>query len=121
MTILKESILICITFVFTQRGMQNKKVSPWDANTEVLDIPNIEEEGPTIKDIPKAPVIMPKVINVQELNKNLSMNLPHQIGEVDIGPLLQCICSQNDLVEKDVEWNYKSLQVEMSQAVYSIS
>eukprot|EP00826_Nyctotherus_ovalis_P004326 TRINITY_DN1092_c0_g1_i5.p2 TRINITY_DN1092_c0_g1~~TRINITY_DN1092_c0_g1_i5.p2 ORF type:complete len:177 (+),score=58.90 TRINITY_DN1092_c0_g1_i5:78-608(+) len=104
------------SFVLTPSGMQSKKVSPWDAVTEELNIPDIEEEGPTIKEITKAPVVMQRVVKVSELDKNLSLNLPHQIEGVDIGPLLQVVGSQNDLVEKDVEWNYKSLQAEMTQA-----
>ncbi len=97
--------------------MQNKKVSPWDAATEELNIPDIAEEGPTIKDIAHAPTMVREVADISELNRNLSMNLPNQVDGVDIGVLLQAIRSQGDLVEKDVEWNYKSLQNEMTQAV----
>jgi len=100
------------------RGMQAKKLSPWDATTEELNIPDIEEDGPTIKDIAKAPQIAHEVIDVSELNKNLAQHLLHQIEGVDISDLLQVIKSQNDLVEKDIEWNYKTLQAEMSQAVF---
>ena len=97
--------------------MQNKKVSPWDATTEELNIPDIEEDGPTIKDIAKAPNIVHEVADFSELNRNLSLNLPNSVDGIDISILLQAIRSQNDLMEKDVEWNYKTLQNEMSQAV----
>jgi len=97
--------------------MQNKKMSPWDATTEELNIPDIEEDGPTVKDIARAPTVVREVTDISELNRNLSMNLPNQIDGFDVSALLQVIRSQNDLMEKDVEWNYKSLQNEMTQAV----
>lgn len=97
--------------------MQNKKVTHWDANTEELEIPDIEEESHKVKDISRPPVIMHQVTDITELNRNLSMNLPNEIDGTEIGVLLQSIRPQGDLVEKDVEWNYKSLQSEISQAV----
>ena len=98
-------------------GMEQNK-NLWDEKVEELEIPELEaeaEEQPQM-DVVAPPEIENKMMGLEELEKDMVHNVPSQIEDgVDLSILTSVIRAVPDLVEPDIQWDYKSLQTEIGQ------
>ena len=95
----------------------------WDNKTEELDIPEMDDGGAVQMtgdsgvSASAPPVMENKMIDLAELNKEFSFNVPSTTQEgIDISLLTCQIRPIIDLIETDMFWDYQSLQAEIGQS-----
>ena len=76
----------------------------------------IEAEEVAQAEVAVPPEIENRMMGLEELEKDMIHNVPSQIEDgVDLSILTSVIRAVADLVEPDVQWDYKSLQTEIGQ------
>ena len=85
----------------------------WDNKTTELEIPDINEAEATFQGeleqiiISAAPVMETKMVDLNELNKDFSFNVPTSTTDgIDISLLTCQIRPIVDLIETDMHWDY---------------
>lgn len=95
--------------------------SYWENKTEELDIPDVDmgevatDVGGTVN-FSAPPVVETKMVDLSELNKEFTYNVPSTTPSgIDISLLTCQIRPIIDLIETDMYWDYSSLQAEIGQ------
>ena len=104
-------------------GMNKKTAAAnyWDNKTTELVIPEMDgemaqQETETVN-VAAPPTVDTKMIDLAELNKDFSYNVPSTTPDgVDISLLTCQIRPILDLIETDMHWDYSSLQAEIGQS-----
>ena len=101
---------------------KSQAASYWDNKTEELDIPDIDMGGSESfandgVSYSAPPVVENKMVDLAELNKDFSYNVPSTTTDgIDISLLTCQIRPIIDLIETDMFWDYTSLQAEIGQS-----
>lgn len=101
---------------------KNAAAAYWDNKTEELDIPDVDT-GDFVdagavggSDYVAPPKVESKMVDLSELNKEFTYNVPSTTPDgIDISLLTCQIRPIVDLIETDMFWDYTSLQAEIGQ------